>query len=95
MQQTSLDAYETVDLNEMQLYALRLVSEHGPDTAENIAAKAGIDAKLIWKRYPELEDAGDVRRPGDTATNPSGRSGLVVHITEQGNARLRSLLVSA
>jgi hypothetical protein len=87
MQPTSLAAYDTVDLNARQLELLGLVNKFGPDTAENLAVKSST-APGLWKRAIELENGGFIKRPGDTAPNPSGRSGLIIHITDQGKALL-------
>jgi biotin synthase-related radical SAM superfamily protein len=82
--QTSTEAHESVKEHKQRMYeriaaALSVMKIGG--TFEEIAEVSGLKPDQVWKRLPEMIEAGKVYNVGITRPTSSGRKAMVRQLT--------------
>lgn len=78
---TSLAAYHTLDLPELELRVLEIIESFGVNGCavdEILAKHPDIDYRTLTPRFAPLERKGMIFRAGDTRLGPSGRQQKVM-----------------
>lgn len=87
MQETSLEAYKTLDpsqLAEIYRKILASLSVIGEGTYEEISSYAKLEKSRVWKRLSELHKMDLIYRPGNKRMLRSGRTGFTWMLTSAG-----------